>query len=225
MGLSVSSINSLPLFNSPLFSSPAVSSIPRMPVASVATASRPINHSTRLVKEAENRRKNCKRQFIKDLNSQASTYASNRTCEAFVSSLDVLSWTNFTPDIPILNYSLYKESKKQKNPPVWVSYVFRQEHLEKPVSSLINLQGEVKSLFLLLDVDDGTHKLVPSTEEDSVRRQQILSKVKKAPEPQYSMDSMTVAQFCHKSQKTGVVKLETCLDRFFNGEASTADQT
>ena len=196
-----------------------------MPVTSVATASRPMNHSTRLVKEAENRRKNCKRQFIKDLNSQASTYASNRTCEAFVSSLDVLSWTNFTPDIPILNYSLYKESKKQKNPPVWVSYVFRQEHLEKPVSSLINLQGEVKSLFLLLDVDDGTHKLVPSTEEDSVRRQQILSKVKKAPEPQYSMDSMTVAQYCHKSQKTGVVKLETCLDRFFNGEASTADQT
>lgn len=177
------------------------------------------------MKQAERRRKSCKRQFIKDLNSQASGYASNRTCEAFLSRLDVLSWTNFAPGIPILNYSLYMESKRQKNPPVWISYVFRQEHLQKTVSSLINLHGEVKSLFLLLDVDDGNHVLVPSAEEDSIRRQQILSKVKKAPEPQYSMDDITVSQFCHESQKSGTVRLETCLDRLFNGEASITDQT
>lgn len=219
------SIAPLPLMSSMLYSSPSISSLSRMHVSSVATAPRAVNRSARLMKQAERRRKSCKRQFIKDLNSQTSDYAGNRRHEAFVSSVDVLSWTNFAPGIPILNYSLYMESKKQKNPPVWISYVFRQEHLQKTVSSLINLQGEVKSLFLLLDVDDGNHVLVPSAEEDEVRRRQILSKVKKAPEPQYSMDDVTVAQFCHKSQKKGVVKLETCLERFFNGEASIADQT
>lgn len=130
----------------------------------------------------------------------------------------MLSWLNFTPGIPILNHYLYTQAQSSQHPPVWLSFIFRQEHLTRPVSSLIGVRGSVKSLYMLLDVDEGVKPIIPVIHENDERRKRILTNYsREVTEPRYSMDVETVREFTQGKNKRDEVTLQACLDAMMIG--------
>ena len=156
---------------------------------------------------------NHKRQFFQTLNDPIKCYPENRKFIFSVSAIDVLSWLNFTPGIPVINHYLYTQALSSPNPPVWLSFIFRQEHLMRSVSSLIGVQGSVKSLFMLLDVDEGVKPIIPAIPENDERRKRILTNYsREVTEPKFSMDVDTVREFTQGQNKREEVPLQVCLE-------------
>ena len=156
---------------------------------------------------------NHKRQFFQTLNDPIKCYPENRKFIFSVSAIDVLSWLNFTPGIPVINHYLYTQALSSPNPPVWLSFIFRQEHLMRSVSSLIGVQGSVKSLFMLLDDDEGVKPIIPAIPENDERRKRILTNYsREVTEPKFSMDVDTVREFTQGQNKREEVPLQVCLE-------------
>ena len=86
---------------------------------------------------------------------------------------DPLSWMQFTPFLPVLNYPYY-QSHLVKDPNVsWLRYIFRKDHMDKKLSQFIKFDTKtIHTLMLILDVDEsacGEHRSKTLLSTDSLR--------------------------------------------------------
>ena len=115
------------------------------------------------------------------------------------------------PGIPILNYSNYLKALDSREQAFWLYKIFRKEHLNENLFNYLYDKLDlsvVKSISMLLDIDEGVDKLLPAVKEvdrNAILKQQLGLTM----EPEYSLDSGDLERFVKNNHQFSV-QLEDC---------------
>ena len=115
------------------------------------------------------------------------------------------------PGIPILNYSSYLKALNSSEHKFWLYKIFRKEHLNGNLFQYLYDQLDlsvVKSISMLLDIDEGMKKFLP-VEQEEERNAILKQQLGLTMEPEYSLDSVDLERFVKNNHQFSV-QLEDC---------------